>query len=261
MSAREPLLLIHGFVDSARTWDPLVGLLEPHHEVVAPSLLGHRGGPSVPEELTEGATRAMVDDLERVLDEAGHETAHLVGNSLGGWLALELAARGRARTVTALSPGHGWEGDAAPRSVVMVFRSTRWLAPIGGRIAHKLAVRPRLRKIALNNFIAHPERVPPATAYELIRAGGECDIFDLYTEDVFAGAHRWDLEVDVPVRIAWGRKDRTLPFKTCSPHFRELLPDAEWVELPDCGHLPQHDDPQLVARTILEVTQRSVVPA
>jgi pimeloyl-ACP methyl ester carboxylesterase len=51
-----------------------------------------------------------------------------------------------------------------------------------------------------------------------------------------------------------GMADRTLPYKTCTGWFREALPDAEWIELPDCGHLSQHDDPELVARTILEVT-------
>jgi pimeloyl-ACP methyl ester carboxylesterase len=49
-------------------------------------------------------------------------------------------------------------------------------------------------------------------------------------------------------------RDRTLPYKTCTGWYRNELPDAEWVELPDVGHLSQHDDPELVARTILEVT-------
>ena len=45
-----PLLLIHGFTDTRRTWDPLIPLLEPHHEVIAPTLVGHRGGPPIPED-------------------------------------------------------------------------------------------------------------------------------------------------------------------------------------------------------------------
>jgi pimeloyl-ACP methyl ester carboxylesterase len=71
------------------------------------------------------------------------------------------------------------------------------------------------------------------------------------------GTFRTELAgIDVPVRIAWGTKDRTLPRKDHSGFFRTMLPDAEWIELADAGHLPQLDDPPLVARAILEVTRR-----
>ena len=60
------------------------------------------------------------------MDEAGFETAHIVGNSLGGYVALQLAARGRARTVVALAPAGGWaEGDARSATLVQFFARCR----------------------------------------------------------------------------------------------------------------------------------------
>jgi len=60
----------------------------------------------------------LVDQTERSIDAAGIDTAHFVGNSLGGYLALRLAARGRARSVVALAPAGGWAtGDRSPQEL------------------------------------------------------------------------------------------------------------------------------------------------
>ena len=103
-----PLVCLHGITDTWRTWELVLPALERHHEVLAPTLAGHAGGPPLGE-ITDGA---LADAVELAMDEAGFETAHLVGNSLGGYVALQLAARGRARTVVAFAPAGGWaQGD------------------------------------------------------------------------------------------------------------------------------------------------------
>src|SRR5215208_371925 len=111
----EPLVLIHGFTATWRCWLPVLGLLVPRFEVIAPTLHGHDGGPVPPEGPAHSLTRAA-DHLELLLDSYGVGTAHLAGNSMGGALALELAKRGRARSVVALSPGGGWEEATAGSS-------------------------------------------------------------------------------------------------------------------------------------------------
>ena len=73
--------------------------LERRHDVLAPTLPGHAGGPPLDGEVDDAL---IADAVERAMDDAGFETAHLVGNSLGGYVALQLAARGRARSVVAL---------------------------------------------------------------------------------------------------------------------------------------------------------------
>src|SRR6185369_1457079 len=98
----EPLLLLHGFTDTWRTWEPVLPALERRFEVLAPTLAGHAGGKPFPE---GGASDAfLVDALEAMLDELGWEAPAVAGNSLGGYAALRLAERGRARAVVALAP-------------------------------------------------------------------------------------------------------------------------------------------------------------
>ena len=87
--------------------------LEAEHDVLAPTLAGHAGGPPIEGEITN---EVLADGVERAMDEAGFETAHIVGNSLGGYVALQMAERGRAQTVVALAPAGGWaEGDESFR--------------------------------------------------------------------------------------------------------------------------------------------------
>jgi pimeloyl-ACP methyl ester carboxylesterase len=254
---KEPLLLIHGFTDTGATWTPVIPLLEPHHELLVPTVLGHRGGAPVPPDLSD-PLGAMADDLEQLLDRAGHEKVHIVGNSMGGWLAFELAHRGRALDVVALSPAFGWE-DEAPARTVRQFKMAHRAGPFAAKHARRLVTRPGLRKLVFRDVVRHGERIPPRTAYDLIMGSTDCAIFDAIERAHEQSLYRreWS-DLGVPTRIAWGRYDRTLPFKACTPWYKQAMPDAEWVELADCGHLPHHDDPELVAKTILEVTARAV---
>ncbi len=76
-------------------------------EVFAPSMAGHNGGPRNRSWILDSKT--LADHVERQLDGLGWDTAHIVGNSLGGWVAFELERRGRARTLTGIAPpAGGW---------------------------------------------------------------------------------------------------------------------------------------------------------
>jgi pimeloyl-ACP methyl ester carboxylesterase len=256
----EPLLLIHGFTDTAATWVSVRPLLEPHHELIVPNLCGHCGGSALPGGMTDPLA-ALADDLERILDDAGYERVHIAGNSLGGFLSFELANRGRALSVVAVSPAMGWETPHAPAHTRRQFKMAHRMGPWAAKNAEFLARRPGLRKIAFRDLIVHGDRLAPEAAYDLIVGSSRCAIFDAIDDHLEHGDYRgkWEQDLGVPTRIAWGTRDRTIPFKTCSGWYRQALPEAEWVELPECGHLAQHDDPELVARTILEVTAREAV--
>src|SRR5581483_8960211 len=111
--AGEPLMLLHDVTGSAEMWRRVIPLLSPHHDVIAPTALGHRGG-AVPS--TRPTTiQHVVDDTERLIDRLGFGRVHLAGNSLGGWVALELARRGRALSVCALSPAGAWGASGQDR--------------------------------------------------------------------------------------------------------------------------------------------------
>ncbi|HEX8085186.1 MAG TPA: alpha/beta hydrolase [Solirubrobacteraceae bacterium] len=258
--SREPMILVHGFSGTWEAWEPLLPALEREHDVLAVKLAGHCGG----EDLPDPSTTALADAIERDMDRAGYETAHLVGNSLGGWMALELAKRGRARSVVALSPGGGWEEDSREaKRVQAFFRRTYWSLKVGGPSADFLARRPRLRRFALRDVMARPERVPPRAAAAMIRGAAGCPAFLPLLKAIGRDGPPKDFRsIDVPIRIAWGTDDRILRYPAYWEPLRRILPaSAELVEMPGLGHVPMWDDPDLVARTVLEVTARRPVAA
>ncbi|MGO9835059.1 MAG: alpha/beta fold hydrolase [Polyangiaceae bacterium] len=253
----EPLLLLHGFTANADAWNPVLPALERRHEVTVVTFHGHMGGPPIPEGF--GHTIAESTDLaEASLDAEGMDKVHVVGNSLGGWLAIELARRGRARSVVAISPGGGWEkGSSEQRRLQKHFTRIRSLLRVGGPLASVLARFSASRRFALRDIVAHPERMSPADARNMIEAAWRCDAFD----GVMAALPR-ELAPEAmdplpcPIRLVWGTADRMLPMGRYSDRWRRVLPAAEWVELEGAGHCPMFDDPDAVARAILELTDR-----
>src|ERR1700752_4275567 len=105
-----PLLLLHGIGAIWRVWKAVLDILEPHHDVISPTLRGHGGVLPLDNDVTPSLT-ALADGIEADLDRLGLTEVHVVGNSLGGWLAIELARRGRARSVVLLSPAGAWRSQ------------------------------------------------------------------------------------------------------------------------------------------------------
>jgi pimeloyl-ACP methyl ester carboxylesterase len=251
-----PLVLLHGLNASWRVWRPLLGALEAAHDVLAPTLLGHRGGPVVP---TPGPVTVaqIADAVELLLDGERIATAHIAGNSLGGWVALELGRRGRARSVVALSPVGGWE---RARDIRRALR----LAQLGqSTLKHRrrlglepLLRRPRSRRMLLHMAMEHGDRIPAREAAELIEDLVCCTAFPGIVGWLRTAApldHRGQPAAH-PIRIAWAERDRTIPLARFGRAFLASVPGAEHVTMPGVGHVPMYDDPALVARTILDVT-------
>src|SRR5947199_9105508 len=154
----EPLVVLHGGGATWRLWKPAIEFLEPHFEVVAPTLPGHWAGPELP----PGPLRSpqvLVDVLERTIDDAGISTAHVAGGSLGGWLALELARRGRALSVVAIAPAGGHRlGGVAHRLLVLEYLSMQRLAPLLTRRPERWTRSATMRKLLFWHHFGRPER-------------------------------------------------------------------------------------------------------
>ena len=108
LGSGEPVLLLHPFLISQLVWQKVAPQLADtgRYEVFAPTMAGHNGGPRAGTWFLSSSL--LADHVERQLDELGWDTCHIVGNSLGGWVAFELERRGRARTVTGIAPAGGW---------------------------------------------------------------------------------------------------------------------------------------------------------
>jgi pimeloyl-ACP methyl ester carboxylesterase len=247
-----PLVLLHGATMSWRAWRPVLPFLVGRHDVFAPTLTGHRGGPELRPDAAPGMA-AVVDQLCAQFDEAGIETAHLVGNSLGGWVALELARRGRARSVTAFSPAGAWRTRRDFERLVALFHTTHTV--LGNPLLGPLVRNRALQWLGLTTVASHPARIPAEDVREMIADMLGCAIFDemFRAPGAAAGLAPFDV-AHCPVRIAWARRDRVISYRRFGRPMRELVPGAEFSLLPGVGHLPMYDDPRLVARTVLEVT-------
>src|SRR5215212_6690097 len=159
MTAPSPIVLLHGATSSARVWDPLLPTLSRKYRVFAPTLAGHHGGPALPAD-PAAVVDKIVDVMCRQLDEAAIDTAHIVGNSLGGWVALELARRGRAQSVLALSPAGAWRSRRDLRRLLLLFRAGAAFGRVNGTA--DLVARKRVRRILLLLMAEHADRMTPA---------------------------------------------------------------------------------------------------
>ena len=247
-----PLVLIHGYGNTWRVWEPVLPALTKRHDVLAPTLCGHYEGERLAEGV-EATVGALTDGVERAMDAAGFDTAHVCGNSLGGWVALDLGRRGRARSVTCLAPAGGWEhGSRAERRLKLLFTIGRKVNDRLVPYAERLVRRPGVRKLMFRDAMRHPERLTPAQAAARMEAMTGCTVFwELMDTIMRDGGPDWLGEVNAPTLVAWPEFDRILPEQGHSEPFRELVPGAEWRILPGVGHVPMADDPALVSRTIL----------
>jgi pimeloyl-ACP methyl ester carboxylesterase len=243
----EPLVLLHGITCTAGVWEDVMPLLAPHYDTIALTALGHKGGP-VPAQRPVRIEH-LVNAAEVQLDALGLDRPHLAGFSMGGFMSLELARRGRARSVCALSPSGCWREGAAQetreglRGIARDARRARPLLPLALR-----SKRVRHYTLALN--ANHGERM---TAKQIIARIDDvlgCSVID----DLLDGAQSLSTldPPPCPITIAWSEDDRVLPLRSNGEHARELVPGARFLVLPDVGHTAVFDDPQLVAETIRE---------
>jgi pimeloyl-ACP methyl ester carboxylesterase len=171
----------------------------------------------------------------------GIERPHVAGNSLGGWVALELAAAGRAASVTAIAPAGLWREPLVPKRSRVRSVARALLPALAGVLRTE-----RGRRLVLAANAAHPERIPPDAALRLVRAYATAPGFEAVNDAMRASRFTSFGEITVPVTLAWPEHDRIVRRP------RSLPDGVRSVVLRECGHLPCWDDPEQVARVLLE---------
>jgi pimeloyl-ACP methyl ester carboxylesterase len=250
----EPLVLIHGIGSSWRVWKPVLPRLERRHEVLALSLPGYGESPPVE---GEPSVPALTDAVERELDATGWDTAHIAGNSLGGWITAELAARGRARSGIAIDPAGLWtpkELAYSRRSLRSTYWTTRLLAPIARVLTRNAA----LRTILFGQVQSRGWRNDVEEAAYAICAVANSPSF-LKTLDWIERNRAMPVgleRIDCPFLVAWGTWDLLLPARQAK-RWERLVPGAELRLLPRLGHVPMADEPDTVAELIEDFVDRA----
>ena len=249
-----PLVLIHGLGSAATAFKPIIPELAKSFRVITVDLPGHGQTPCDPAQPMDPKSlgRAIFDTVE---SEYGITIFHVAGNSLGGWIALEMAADQPSRiiTLTGLAPAGLWLIPASGRlpSEAQSYYLAKILRPV---------IRVGLRAIALRKI--GYSRVSPKwqeLSYEIcydsaFAMGNAKGYFPAW--DGMLG-RRFDAHVpeSVPVTILFGDTDNTLPYPVSQE--RSLAPQhCAWIVIDNCGHGPMWDYPDLVASVIKETTQR-----
>ena len=247
-------MCLHGFFETWRSWELVLPALERHHDVLALTLAGHAGGPRIEGEVTDAL---LADAVEGAMDEAGFDTAHLVGNSLGGYVALQLASRGRAKTVVALAPAGGWaQGDESYKELLRFQSRRREFAKASAPHADAILASREGRRRATRYITTNFEHIPAELLADQMLGIASCDgALPLIDHALRQG---WTLDaekVTCPVRIVWGTEDKLLPWPSAAARFgSEWLRHADWVALEGIGHCPQLDVPLETAELILGFT-------
>lgn len=247
----EPLVLLHGVGHRRQAWYPVFGLLAEQRTVYALDLPGHGESPPLGDAGTGRlAIEAMAAAIFAFFDDHGLDRPHVAGNSLGGALALQAAASGRAATVTGLSPAGFWSGGWEFPYVKMMFLGAELTGAAVRNLIPFFARSTVGRAVMDAAFVASPSRMSSEQAvedaYAFFRAR---DVVSAVLAERVAFTDA--IPPDVPVTIAWGTRDRLLPPSQARMALRRI-PQARFITLPGCGHVPMTDNPELVAQVILD---------
>jgi pimeloyl-ACP methyl ester carboxylesterase len=215
-----------------------VPLLRDHRELILIDLPGFGQSPPLSSDMP--TPRALAGAVAELLRELGIDRAHVAGNSLGGWVALELALGGAVLSATAIAPAGLWPAPLVAKPSVAHLLAARLQA-----LAAPVAATGPGRRVLLKSAVAYPNRVPAAESAHLVRTYGQAPGFIPVNNAMRAGRFEGLERIRVPLTLVWPEHDGLVK----RPPW---LPDnVRNIELPGTGHIPMWDDPKAVAEALL----------
>jgi pimeloyl-ACP methyl ester carboxylesterase len=243
-----PVVLLHGLGGTSASFLPTICDLSVDHRVIAVDLPGF-GESDKPLRALRPAFFAR--HVTKLLDALRIRRAHVVGNSMGGRVALEVAlsAPERVDKVVLLCPSMAWRRFRFAAGLVRLLRHELAIIPMP--ILHFAVVR------GLRSLFAAPDRVPAAgivaAADEFMRvfstARGRVAFFnamrEIYLEDPHGETGFWDRlpRLSRPSLFVFGERDWLVP-RAYARHVARAVPAARCEILPACGHVPQYEHPE-----------------
>ena len=246
MGEGPPLVFVHGLSGSWPNWLEQIPVLAAEHRVIAVDLPGFGSSPMPADEISiSGYARV----LERLFVALGIDAAAVVGNSMGGFIAAELAIalpQLVERLVLISAAGISTTGDPRTERALPTMKriervtaaSAAWLASRSDSVAR----RPRLREATLRVVVRHPSRLPAALAAEQLRGAGKPGFLQAF-EAIMGYDFRDRLpEIACPTLIVWGDSDLLINVRDADV-FAELIPDSRKVVFEDTGHMAMLERP------------------
>jgi pimeloyl-ACP methyl ester carboxylesterase len=260
------LLLIHGITNSSASWDPVAAQLATRFTVIAPDLLGHGESAKPRGDYSLGASASLMRDLLLAL---GHERATIVGHSLGGGIAMQMAYQFPERIERLVLVSSGGLG----RAVTPVLRAVA--LPAAEYVLPLLASQPLVNAGSkLGGWI---EQVGLRVGADITAmAAGFASLQDIEARRAFVHTARSVIEIGgqrvsatdklylaeaVPTLILWGDRDSIIPARH-GIRAHEQMPGSRLKLFAGAGHFPHHDDPTGFAAALTDFvdTTRAPVP-
>jgi pimeloyl-ACP methyl ester carboxylesterase len=255
LGSGEPVLLLHPFLMSQTVWEVVAQQLAEtgRYEVFAPTMAGHNGGPAAGTWFLSSSV--LADHVERQMDELGWDTAHIVGNSLGGWVAFELERRGRARSVTGIAPAGGWTRWSPVKfEVIAKFVSGMPILALARLLGQRAMQLPYSRRLATLPLSGSPDGVDERQLSTIIDDAAHCPAyFQLLLKVLLLPGLLELAQTAVPAHLVVCQKDRVVPPKRFSRHFTDFLPaNTQVTRLDGVGHVPMFEAPGRVTEVITD---------
>jgi pimeloyl-ACP methyl ester carboxylesterase len=237
-----PLLFVHGLAGCWQNWLENIPRFAATHRVIAVDLPGFGASPMAPERISIPGYARFLDTLCEAL---ALDAAAVVGNSMGGYVAAELAISSPQRVERLmLVSAAGITAEHLHRDGVMA--GARVVAAVTTRAVsrhERLARRPGLRRIALSFPVHHPDRLSAPLAHELMRGSGTPGFLPAMEAIMEHRISERLPQIDCPTLVMWGEQDRVIPVRDAE-RFGALIPDARVVILPDTGHVAMLERPE-----------------
>ena len=250
----QSLVAIHGLGSGSSAWKLIRPKLSENLEFITIDLPGH--GDAFMKANREMNPVRLGEIIKDELAAAGIDSFHLMGNSLGGWICLEMAARfpEQVRSVTGVAPAGLWLKPKTHRNGELAI--SRYLARATYKFADQIAHFKFMRAIGFKLVSPKWESFAPETCADAaIAMGSASGYYSLW--DAFLG-NRFDKPIseNIPTTIIFGDTDYTLPADSCQE--RTLAPKhSEWVILPKSGHAPMWDSVDAVVAETLKTVNKA----
>lgn len=228
--------------------------------VIAIDLPGHGETPLAQSHMSSMDPSGLARVVKEALDEIGVEKFHLAGNSLGGWIALEIAAQfhNNVLSVTGIAPAGLWLVPATKREKLGAF--ARVLAAATYRIAPWLMKFTWARRIGFESVSPLWQELSIETCVDATIAYGSSRGYYLAWDGMLGTRFDKEISPSIPVTIIFGDTDNTLP--AAHSQERSLAPaHSEWVRLEKSGHAPMWDQYERVSSEILKTMKRASNPS
>jgi pimeloyl-ACP methyl ester carboxylesterase len=235
------IVWVHGLGGSWQNWLEQLPVFAADHRCVALDLPGFGASPMPDEDISIPGYGRLVG---AAMDAIGLRSAAVVGNSMGGFIAAELAVQSpdRVEKLVLVSAAGLSSEHLRRRPLITAARLGRYSAAWVGARSDELTRRPGARRLIASAVIKYPHRLPAALVAEQVRGTGKPG-FVAALDALMSYRIRDRLgEISVPTLIVWGTSDRLVPVRDADA-FERSIPHAHKTIFEDTGHVPQLERP------------------